>query len=207
MLLMRFNAYAECRTRLARRLGHARDAQVSSRLPFIGLPDTDHAGRSSRRTSCRRRSRPPKLQRWLRLRTHGGYCLRCPGDRHRRHRNERAASRWVMDGWFPRATRMPFSRSWRPLRRRRLSTTFRPGSQTMRVLLISDVPLMRELGGGRVQLETAEELRRLGHSVETFDPYGCIPCRRPSPARTPHTHGFLGPGSLLCSRACSPTSM
>src|SRR3954462_9338594 len=30
--------------------------------------------------------------------------------------------------------------------------------------------MVRELGGGRVQLETAEELRRLGHTVETFDP-------------------------------------
>ncbi len=34
---------------------------------------------------------------------------------------------------------------------------------------MSDVPMIRELGGGRVQLDTAEELRRLGHHVETFD--------------------------------------
>ena len=40
----------------------------------------------------------------------------------------------------------------------------------MRILLVSDVPLMRELGGGRVQLETAEELRRLGHSVQHSTP-------------------------------------
>ena len=39
----------------------------------------------------------------------------------------------------------------------------------MRILLVSDVPLVRELGAGRVQLETAEELRRLGHAVTTYD--------------------------------------
>ena len=31
------------------------------------------------------------------------------------------------------------------------------------------MPLVRELGAGRVPLELAEEFRRLGHSVETFD--------------------------------------
>ena len=40
----------------------------------------------------------------------------------------------------------------------------------MRILLVSDVPLVHELGGGRVQLETAEELRRLGHQVTLMDP-------------------------------------
>ena len=39
----------------------------------------------------------------------------------------------------------------------------------MRILLVSDVPLARELGAGRVQLEAAEEMRRLGHTVATFD--------------------------------------
>ncbi len=39
----------------------------------------------------------------------------------------------------------------------------------IRVLLISDVPLLRELGAGRVQLESAEEMRRLGHAVTTYD--------------------------------------
>lgn len=39
----------------------------------------------------------------------------------------------------------------------------------MRILIVSDVPLVRELGAGRVQLEAAEEMRRLGHDVVTFD--------------------------------------
>ncbi len=39
----------------------------------------------------------------------------------------------------------------------------------MRILLLSDVPLIRELGAGRVQLETAEEMRRLGHAVTAYD--------------------------------------
>jgi glycosyltransferase involved in cell wall biosynthesis len=39
----------------------------------------------------------------------------------------------------------------------------------VRILLVSDVPLVRELGAGRVQLEAAEEMRRLGHTVTTYD--------------------------------------
>jgi hypothetical protein len=39
----------------------------------------------------------------------------------------------------------------------------------VRILLVSDVPLERELGAGRVQLEAAEEMRRLGHTVTTYD--------------------------------------
>ena len=39
----------------------------------------------------------------------------------------------------------------------------------MRILIVSDVPLIRELGAGRVQLEAAEEMRRLGHTVATYD--------------------------------------
>ena len=39
----------------------------------------------------------------------------------------------------------------------------------LRILLVSDVPLERELGAGRVQLEAAEEMRRLGHTVATYD--------------------------------------
>lgn len=35
--------------------------------------------------------------------------------------------------------------------------------------MISDVPLRLELGGGRAQHELTKELRRLGHTVETFD--------------------------------------
>lgn len=36
--------------------------------------------------------------------------------------------------------------------------------------MVSDVPMIRELGAGRAQLDTAEELSRIGHSVTTFDP-------------------------------------
>lgn len=39
----------------------------------------------------------------------------------------------------------------------------------MRILIVSNTRLTRETGAGRAQLETAEELARLGHSVETFD--------------------------------------
>lgn len=45
----------------------------------------------------------------------------------------------------------------------------------MRFLLVSHVPIVRELGAGRIQLETAEELRRLGHTVETFDVRDAFP--------------------------------
>lgn len=39
----------------------------------------------------------------------------------------------------------------------------------LRILMISHVPLVEELGAGRVQLELADELRRLGHEVNLFD--------------------------------------
>ena len=39
----------------------------------------------------------------------------------------------------------------------------------MRILVVSNVRMIRELGAGRLQLETAEKLRRRGHEVETFD--------------------------------------
>lgn len=42
-------------------------------------------------------------------------------------------------------------------------------SVSLDILMVSHVPLVRELGAGRVQLELAEELRALGHRVETFD--------------------------------------
>jgi len=45
----------------------------------------------------------------------------------------------------------------------------------LRILFVSHVPLVRELGGGRVQLELADELRVLGHSVQTFDPRDAFP--------------------------------
>ncbi len=45
--------------------------------------------------------------------------------------------------------------------------------------MVSDVPLVRELGGGRVQLELAEELRRLGHHVESFDSRDAFGTRAP----------------------------
>ena len=36
--------------------------------------------------------------------------------------------------------------------------------------MVSHVPLRPDLGAGRIQLELGDELRRLGHHVETFDP-------------------------------------
>jgi glycosyltransferase involved in cell wall biosynthesis len=54
---------------------------------------------------------------------------------------------------------------------------------TIRVLLISDVPMVPELGGGRVQLEAAEALSQLGHDVTTYDP-------RDAFGRAPHLHRF-----------------
>jgi len=41
--------------------------------------------------------------------------------------------------------------------------------------MVSNVPLVRELGAGRVQLELAEELRSRGHTVETFDVLDAFP--------------------------------
>src|SRR4051794_20845919 len=40
----------------------------------------------------------------------------------------------------------------------------------MRILFVSHVPIVRELGAGRVQLELGEELERLGHAVDYFSP-------------------------------------
>jgi glycosyltransferase involved in cell wall biosynthesis len=41
--------------------------------------------------------------------------------------------------------------------------------------MVSPVPLRADLGAGRVQLELAEELRALGHVVETFDLHDAFP--------------------------------
>ncbi len=58
----------------------------------------------------------------------------------------------------------------------------------MRFLLVSEVPLVRELGAGRVQLETAEELRRQGHEVTTFGPEDAF--HRPRRRRSHHIRPF-----------------
>lgn len=47
----------------------------------------------------------------------------------------------------------------------------------MRILFVNHVPAVRELGAGRVQLELAEELRRLGHETEFFTPAEAGPRR------------------------------
>jgi glycosyltransferase involved in cell wall biosynthesis len=46
--------------------------------------------------------------------------------------------------------------------------------------MLSHVPLLRELGEGRVCLELAEEFRGLGHTVETFDWRDAFPGERPA---------------------------
>ncbi|MDQ6920065.1 MAG: glycosyltransferase family 4 protein [Candidatus Dormibacteraeota bacterium] len=49
----------------------------------------------------------------------------------------------------------------------------------LRILMLSHIPLVRELGEGRVCLELAEEFRKLGHTVETFDSTDAFPGQRP----------------------------
>jgi glycosyltransferase involved in cell wall biosynthesis len=46
--------------------------------------------------------------------------------------------------------------------------------------MVSHVPLLRELGEGRVCVELSEEFRRLGHTVETFDSRDAFPGERPA---------------------------
>jgi glycosyltransferase involved in cell wall biosynthesis len=64
--------------------------------------------------------------------------------------------------------------------------------------MLSHVPLVRELGEGRVHVELAEEFRRLGHTVDTFDSRDAFPGARParwhrlSPGRfTRKAHDFV----------------
>jgi glycosyltransferase involved in cell wall biosynthesis len=46
--------------------------------------------------------------------------------------------------------------------------------------MLSHVPLVRELGEGRVCVELAAEFRKLGHTVETFDSTDAFPGERPA---------------------------
>jgi glycosyltransferase involved in cell wall biosynthesis len=46
--------------------------------------------------------------------------------------------------------------------------------------MLSHIPMVRELGEGRVCVELAEEFRRLGHTVETFDRRDAFPSERPA---------------------------
>ena len=43
--------------------------------------------------------------------------------------------------------------------------------QSLKILMLLHMPWTRNLGGSRVQLELAEEFRKLGHEVEKFDYY------------------------------------
>jgi len=54
------------------------------------------------------------------------------------------------------------------------------GSTALRILVLSHVPLVRELGEGRVCVELTEEFRKLGHMVETFDCRDAFPGDRPA---------------------------
>ena len=47
--------------------------------------------------------------------------------------------------------------------------------ERLRILMILHMPWNRNLGGSRVQLELAEEFRKLGHEVEKFDLYDAFP--------------------------------
>lgn len=53
-------------------------------------------------------------------------------------------------------------------------------NQSLRILMILHMPWERNLGGSRVQLELAEEFRKLGHEVEKFDYYDAFPKHRSS---------------------------
>lgn len=46
---------------------------------------------------------------------------------------------------------------------------------SLRILIMLHLPLSRELGGARAQLELAHQWRRQGHHVETFDINGAFP--------------------------------
>lgn len=54
------------------------------------------------------------------------------------------------------------------------------GSTALRILVLSHVPIVRELGEGRVCVELTEEFRKLGHTVETFDCRDAFPGERPA---------------------------
>jgi hypothetical protein len=45
----------------------------------------------------------------------------------------------------------------------------------LQILMILHMPWNRNLGGSHVQLELAEEFRKLGHKVEKFDLYDAFP--------------------------------
>jgi glycosyltransferase involved in cell wall biosynthesis len=45
----------------------------------------------------------------------------------------------------------------------------------LRILMVSHVPLVRELGAGRAQLDLAEDLRRLGHEIAFYDVRNAFP--------------------------------
>jgi len=62
----------------------------------------------------------------------------------------------------------------------RSRTTARSGPGALRILMLSHVPLVRELGEGRVCVELAEEFRKLGHTVKTFDWTDAFPGERPA---------------------------
>ncbi|MEH2361337.1 glycosyltransferase family 4 protein [Nostoc sp.] len=48
-------------------------------------------------------------------------------------------------------------------------------NQPLRILMLLHMPWERNLGGSRVQLELAEDFRKLGHDVEKFDYYDAFP--------------------------------
>jgi hypothetical protein len=51
----------------------------------------------------------------------------------------------------------------------------------LQILMILHMPWNRNLGGSHVQLELAEEFRKLGHKVEKFDLYDAFPEAKSSP--------------------------
>ena len=64
-----------------------------------------------------------------------------------------------------------------------VSRSRRPARATpaaLRILMLSHIPLVRELGEGRVCVELSDEFRKLGHTVETFDRTDAFPGERPA---------------------------
>jgi len=53
-------------------------------------------------------------------------------------------------------------------------------NQPLRILMVLHVPWTRNLGGSRVQLELADEFRKMGHRVEKFDIHDAFPNHKSS---------------------------
>ena len=64
----------------------------------------------------------------------------------------------------------------------------------LHILIMLHMPLSRELGGARVQLELAQQWQAQGHQIETFDLDHAF--------STPASPGIISQGDLHATRLC-----